>query len=52
MYSIVIRNLNEIVNLWRIVITSLSELSRFEDRWNFRNAYTVCTVLIIIMLHK
>jgi len=52
MYSIVMMNKKEIVILWPTDITLLTELTRFEDRWNFRNAYTICTILITIMLKK
>jgi len=45
-------NQKGIVILWPVDITSLTELTRFEDRWNFRNAYNICTFIIIIMLQK
>jgi len=52
MYGIVIMNQKEIIILWPTDITSLTELTRFEDRWNFRNAYIICIIIIIIVLKK
>jgi len=52
MYSNVVRNQKEFAIVSPIDITSLTELTRFEERWNFRNAYIICTIFIIFMLQK